>query len=205
MKNLTKIQKNILEYIIHQRSKIGIPPTLAEIAKEFGYKNRATVQQHLQAIERKGFLKRKAKLSRAIEVNLEDKFFIPAPVIGEVAAGNPITIYPDSIDTIQLPTIAHFPSDSFLLKVKGDSLKDAFVFTNDIIIVNPNIEVKNGKFVVAILNDAAVVKRFFKHNGTIELRSENPDYQPIIIDENFPTFKIVGVVVGIYRSLERMN
>ena len=205
MKNLTETQKNILNYIIYQKTKAGITPTLAEIANKFGYKNRATVQQHLQAIERKGFLKRKPKLSRSLELNIQDKFFVSTPVIGEVAAGNPITIYPDSIDTIQLPTIAYFPNDSFLLKVKGDSLKDAFIFSNDVVIVNPNLEVKNGKFVVAILNDAAVVKRYYKTDGKIELRSENPEYQTIRIDENFPAFSLVGVVIGIYRSLERQN
>lgn len=203
MKNLTEIQKSILEFIINQKSKSGITPTLAEIAQNFGYKNRATVRQHLQAIQQKGYLRRKPKLSRAIELNIDDKLFVSRPVLGEVAAGNPIAIYPNAIDTVQLPSIAHFPIDSFLLKVKGDSLKDAFIFNNDIIIVNPNIEVKNGKFVVAVLNDSAVVKRFYKTGNQIELRSENPDYKPIIIDENYTSFRIVGVVVGIYRSLER--
>ena len=71
-----------------------------------------------------------------------------------MAAGNPLTIYPDSIDTVELPTIAHMPKDSFLLKIKGDSLKDAYIFTGDIVIVNPNLEPANGKIVSAILDDA---------------------------------------------------
>ena len=201
-KKLTIIQQKILDYLIEMRAK-SVVPTLAEIAKQFGYKNRSTVQQHLHAIEKKGYIKRNPKLSRGIELLLEDKFFIPRPVIGEVAAGNPLTIYPDSIDTVELPTIAHMPKDSFLLKVKGDSLKDAYIFTGDIVIVNPNLEPANGKIVAAILDDAAVVKRFYKKEDSIELHSENPEYEPIVIKKSYENFKLVGIVVGVYRSMER--
>ena len=202
-KQLTKIQKAILDFIIEMKSGNGLTPTLAEIAKKFGYKNRATAQQHLQAIEKKGFIKRSPRLSRGIELTLEDKFFIPRPILGEVAAGNPLTIYPDAIDTIELPTIAHMPKDSFLLKVKGDSLKDAYIFSGDIIIVNPNMEPVNGRFVAAVLDDAAVVKRFFKKPDCIELHSENPEYEPMVIEKEYPRFQLVGVVVGVYRTMDK--
>lgn len=202
-KQLTEIQKNILDFLIDQVKGKGMPPTLADVAKHFGYKNRATVQQHFSAIERKGYIKKKPKLSRGIELTLEDKFFVPKPILGEVAAGNPLTIYPDSTDTIQLPTIARMPQDSFLLRVKGDSLKDAYIFSGDIVIVNPNLEAKNGQIVVAILDDAAVVKRFYKKRSEIELVSENPDYKTIVIDKKYASFKVVGIVVGIYRSMEK--
>ena len=95
------------------------------------------------------------------------------------------------------------PKDSFLLRVKGDSLKDAYIFSGDIVIVNPNLEPRNGQIVVAILDDAAVVKRFFKKKSQIELISENPEYKPIVIDKKYASFKIVGIVVGVYRSMER--
>jgi len=200
-KELTKIQRELLDHLIDQKTTRGILPTLAEIAIEFGYKNRSTVQQHLQALEKKGFIKKSPKLSRAIELTLEDKFFIPRPVLGEVAAGNPLTIYPDAIDTIELPTIARMPKDSFLLRVKGDSLKDAYIFSGDIVIVNPNLEMKNGQIVVAVLDDAAVVKRFYKKKNEIELVSENPEFKPIVIDRKYASFKLVGIVVGVYRSM----
>ena len=202
-KDITEIQKRILNYIIDQKSGKGIPPTLAEIAGHFGYRNRATVQQHLAALEKKGFIKRNPRLSRSIELTLEDKFFIPRPVLGEVAAGNPLVIYPDAIDTIELPTIARMPKDSFLLRVKGDSLKDAYIFSGDIVIVNPNLEPKNGQIVVAVLNNAAVVKRFYKKKNEVELVSENPEYEPIIVERNHSGFKVVGVVVGVYRSMDK--
>lgn len=200
---LTKIQKNILDFIIDTKVSIGMPPTLAEIAKYFKYKNRATVQQHLKAIERKGYLKRNPKISRGIELTLDEKFFIPKPVIGEVAAGNPLVVYPDTIDTVELPTIARMPKESFLVKVKGDSLKDAYIFNGDIVIVNPNMKPKNGDFTVVILEDSAVVKRFFKRNKVIELQSENPEYEKIVITKDEPNFSIVGVVIGVYRAISK--
>lgn len=200
-KELTKIQHKILEFLVASKPK-GIMPTLAEIANHFGYKNRSTVQQHLQAIEKKGYIKRNPNKSRSLELLIEDKFFIPKPILGEVAAGNPLTIYPDSIDSMQLPTIVRMPRDSFLLRVKGDSLKDAYIFSGDVVIVNPNLEPANGKFVVAILDDAAVVKRFFLKKNMIELHSENNEYKPITIKKNYENFKVVGLVIGIYRNLE---
>ena len=202
-RDLTEIQKKILDYLIDQIKGKGMPPTLAEVAHHFGYKNRATVQQHLAAIEKKGFIRKNPKLSRSIELTLDEKFFVPKPVLGEVAAGNPLTIYPDAIDTIELPTIARMPKDSFLLRVKVDSLKDAYIFSGDIVIVNPNLEPKNGQIVVAVLDDAAVVKRFYKKKNEIELISENPEYKPIMIDRKYPLFKIVGIVIGVYRSMEK--
>lgn len=202
-REITEIQKRILNYIIDQRSGRGMPPTLAEIAEYFGYRNRATVRQHLAALEKKGFIKRDPGLSRGIRLTLEDKFFIPRPVLGEVAAGNPLTIYPDAIDTVELPTIARMPKDSFLLRVKGDSLKDAYIFGGDIVIVNPNLEPKNGQIVVAVLDDAAVVKKFYKKKNEIELAPENPEYKSIVIEKNYQRFKIIGVVVGMYRSMNK--
>jgi repressor LexA len=201
-KQLTKIQVQILDFLISEKSR-GKTPTLLEIAEKFGYSNRSTVQQHIAALEKKGFIKKSPNLSRNIELNLEDKFFIPRPVIGEVAAGNPLTIYPDAIDTIELPTIAHLPKDSFLLKVKGDSLKDAYIFDGDVVIVNPNMLPKNGQIAAVILEDAAVVKRYYQEGDTIRLLSENPEYAPIVVQKDNQRYKIVGVVIGIYRSMEK--
>jgi len=202
-KDITAKQKAILDFLIEVKSKNGSMPTLAEIAAYFGYKNRSTVRQQLEALENKGFIKRNKNLSRGIESTIEDKLFISRPILGEVAAGNPLTIYPDSIDTVELPTIVNLPGDSFLLKVKGNSLKDAYIFDNDIVIVNPNTIPVNGQIVVAILEDAAVVKRYFKYENRIELHSENIEYEPIIIEKGKIKFKIVGVVIGIYRSMDK--
>ena len=203
MKNdLTKIQKGILDFIIEKIGE-GLPPSLAEIAENFGYRNRATVQQHLSAIEKKGYIKRNSKISRGIELTLEDKMFFSKPVLGEVAAGNPLMIYPDSIDTVKLPSVVNVPRNSFIVRVKGDSLKDAYIFEGDYVIVNPNMVPVKNHIVVAILDDSAVVKRFVINENEIELHSENPDYEPIIIEKNYHGLRVVGVVVGIYRNMER--
>jgi len=197
---LTEIQKKILNFLI-KKIGAGMPPSLAEIAKYFNYKNRATVQQHLSAIEKKGYIKRNPKISRGIELTLEEKIFISKPVFGEVAAGNPIIIYPDSTDTVELPSIVNTPVNFFIVRVKGDSLKDAYIFEGDYVIVNPGIEPAQNKIVVAVLDDSAVVKRLVINKNKIELHSENPEYKPIIIEKNYHGFRIVGVVVGIYRNM----
>lgn len=204
-KELTEIQYKILNFLIEQKAGRAIPPSLAEIALRFGYKNRATVQQHLKAIEKKGYIKKNPRLSRSIEIMLDDNYFIAHPVLGEVAAGRPLTIYPDSIDTIQLPTIVKMPPESFLLRVKGDSLKDAYIFNGDVVIVKPYSEIVNGQIAVVILEDAAVVKRFYKKGGSIELHSENPEYTPIIVKMDDPKLKIVGLVIGVYRTMGKGN
>lgn len=200
-RDLTKIQNSILEYISEVILSRQIPPTLLEIAKKFGYKNRSTVAQHLKSLEKKGYIVRKPRLSRSIELKISDKFLIPRPIVGEVAAGNPLQIYPDAIDTIELPIAIKIPKDSFLLKVKGNSLEDAYIFNGDVIIVNPNKIPENGKIVVAIIEDSAVVKRFYRDNGNIILKSENPNYEPIVINSDYDKFRMVGVVIGVYRSM----
>lgn len=201
-REITEVQRKILDFLLDHKIDKGMPPTLAEIAQKFGYKNRATVQQHLGALEKKGFIKKNPKLARGIEITVEQKYFVARPILGEVAAGNPLVIYPDAIDMVDLPSFARMPKDSFLLKVKGDSLKDAYIFSGDIVIVNPNKDPINGQIVIAILDDAATIKRFYKTNKGFELHPENPEYKPIIIKKEYPRFKIVGVAVGIYRSME---
>jgi repressor LexA len=200
-KELTTTQQKILDYLIERKEHNLLPPTLADIAQHFGYKNRATVQEHLKALAKKDFIKKNPKISRGIELNLEDKFYVSRPILGEVAAGNPLTIYPGAIDTIELPTIARIPKDSFLLRVKGDSLIDANIFNGDVVIVNPNIEPKNGHVVASVLEDSAVVKKFYRTEKGIELHSENKQYEPIVVCPEHTSFRIVGVVVGIYRSM----
>lgn len=202
--SLTEIQQKILNFILQKRHEKGYPPSLAEVAEHFGYSTRATVQQHLEALEKKGYIKRNPRISRGIEI-LEDKEFLQRPVLGEVAAGNPLTIYTDAIDTVELPSIIKIPEHSFLLKVKGDSLKDAYIFNGDLVIVKPGIEPRNGQIIVGILDNASVVKKLIKKNDYIELHSENEEFKPIIIKSEYERFRIVGVVIGIYRSMDNRS
>ncbi|MCK9279810.1 MAG: transcriptional repressor LexA [Melioribacteraceae bacterium] len=199
---LTKIQKDILDFIIEKRSNNSIPPTLSEISEQFGYKNRSTVQQHILALEKKGYLKKTPNKSRYLEPVLEDKIFVPRPVLGEVAAGNPLVIYPDSIDSVELPSFVKIAATSFLLRVKGDSLKDAYIFNGDLVIVNTAVPIKNGAFVVAVLDDTAVIKRYIKLGDEIELRSENKEFKTIKLNCNYEGLRLIGVAVGIYRIMD---
>jgi repressor LexA len=201
-RNLTEIQQKILQFVIDYRDEKGRPPSLAEIALKFGYRNRSTVREHLQALEKKGLIQRDEKIARGIELRLDENMFITRPIIGEAAAGSPVTIYPGAIDTVDLPNMIKIPRESFLLKVKGQSLKDAYIFNGDVIIVNPNVDPVNGQIVAAVLDDGAVVKRYFKQGPKIELVSENPEFKPIVVDDSYAHFHIVGVVIGIYRSME---
>lgn len=200
--DLTEIQQKIFNYILQKKQEKGFPPSLAEVAEQFGYSTRATVQQHLEALEKKGYIKRNPRISRGIEV-LEDTGFLEKSVLGEVAAGNPLTIYPDAIDTVELPSLIKMPKGSFLLKVKGDSLKDAYIFNGDLVIVKSGIEPRNGQIIVGVLDNASIVKKFIKKNNSIELHSENEEFKPIIINSDYENFRIVGIVIGIYRSMEK--
>lgn len=202
-KILTKTQQKILQLIIEEKSIQGKTPTLSEIANKIGLKNRSTIRQHLLAIEKKGFIEREERKSRGIKLKVEQTYFKKHRINGEVAAGNPLTIYQDSIDSVDLPNVVAIPKQSFLLRVKGDSLKDAYIFNGDIVIVNPLKDPADGQVVAAILNDAAVIKRYFKRKDKIELQSENPEFAPIYIDIKSTYFRVIGVVVGIYRNLER--
>ena len=201
-KELTKMQKEILDYISYQKFRMEKTPTLAEIANHFGFKSRATAQQHVQALERKKFIKREEGLSRNIEIIRRDGGFIQEPVIGEVAAGSPLVVYYNLIEMVELPGIVKLPKESFLLRVRGDSLKDAYIFSGDVVIVNPNLTPQDGHIVIAILEDSAVVKIFYKNEDGIELVSENPEYEPIVVRRDNRRFRIVGIVIGIYRNLD---
>lgn len=201
-KDITEIQKKILLYIVEYLNTKGYPPTLSDIALNFNYRNRATVQQHLRALEKKNYITRTKNRSRSIEINSRNNLYVSRPVVGEVAAGNPLLIYQDVVDSVDLPALANLPANSFLLRVKGSSMKDAFILENDVIIVKPDGTYKQGELVVAVVDDAAVIKRIYEDDEYIRLVSENPEFPPIIIHRKSRNFRIVGSVLGLYRTLE---
>ncbi|NUN07928.1 MAG: repressor LexA [Ignavibacteriaceae bacterium] len=201
-KELTETQKKILLYIVEHINAKGYPPTLSDIALNFNYRNRATVQQHLKALEKKNYITRTRNLSRSIEVNDRNNLYVSRPVVGEVAAGNPLLIYQDVVDSVDLPALANLPKNSFLLRVKGSSMKDAFILENDVIIVKPDGVYKQGELVVAIVDDSAVIKRIYEDDEYIRLVSENPEFTPIIVHRKSKNFRVIGSVLGLYRTLE---
>ncbi|MCC6549614.1 MAG: repressor LexA [Ignavibacteriaceae bacterium] len=201
-KPLSPVQKKILDFLLWKKEKDGIPPTLAEIAEQFGYKNRSTVKQHLEALHKKKYIRKIERINRGIEILKQEEFFKSYPLHGEVAAGDPILYYNCVLNTTELPTALKIPSDSFLLRVRGDSMKDAYIFNGDVLIVKPSEAVLNGQLVVGVYDDSALVKKIFVSKDSIELHPENSDFKPIVIrDKDTLKFRLVGVVVGIYRTV----
>lgn len=212
MKPMTKKQEAILEFIKSELVLKGYPPSIREICSAVGLTSSSTVHGHLSSLEKKGYIRRDATKPRAIEIlgeknsqvdssPLSNKEMIDIPIIGEVAAGIPITAEENIIDTFPVPlNYFHSPNPLFMLKVKGDSMINAGILENDYLVIEQKKNASNGEIVVAIVNDGyeseATVKRFFAKNGNIELHPENDNYMPIIAKD----VSIAGKVVGLFRK-----
>lgn len=211
MKNkLTDRQKEILDFIQKFISDNGFPPTLREIASNFGLASTFGVKRHLDALKKKGYLKIESFASRAITLNkisneyeLERTNFnskvIPIPVVGRVAAGSPILSEENLEGTIAVDSnFFKNNKDCFALKVTGDSMINAGIFEGDLVIVNPNEKVSQYDIVVARVDDEITVKNYEKKNDKIFLIPQNEKYQPIVITER-NNFSLVGKVIGVLR------
>jgi len=204
-------QKDVLSLISSLTEMNGYPPTLAELAKALGLKNRMTVHQHVAALKKKGFVHWEPGLNRSLRVlsktHLQDASEESAevvesdgiPLLGTIAAGKPI----DAIQTQDYIEIdrRYRQLGCFALKVKGDSMIEEGILDGDYVIVKPNPQPKNGEIVVVLLADgSATLKRFFKENGKFRLQPANKDYQPVILDR-YEDINIQGVVLALYRRL----
>lgn len=200
-KQLTKKQEEILEFIKKRIKERGYPPAVREICEATGLKSTSTVHGHLTRLEKKGYIRRDPSKPRAIEI-VDDDFYvhrnvIQLPLVGKVTAGEPILAIENIEDTITLPYDLVGTEDAFLLRVKGDSMIEAGIFDNDIIIVKRQNVAENGDIVVALIEDEATVKRFYKESDHIRLQPENKTMQPIIVKE----VKILGKVIGLIRRM----
>ena len=203
MINLTPRQEQILDFISDYSRSNGFPPAVRDIGDRFGL-NPATVHEHLKALERKGHLRREPGRSRSLV--LTGSAVVPeipatahVPVVGQVAAGAPILAEQNIEDVVGLPE-GWVPPGSFLLRVRGDSMQDAHILDGDRVLVRPQKSASNGEIVVALVEDEATVKRFYKRGARVELRPENPAYEPIRIDgADGVAVSIVGKVVGVFR------
>ena len=211
MKNkLTDRQKEILDFIQKFISDNGFPPTLREIASNFGLASTFGVKRHLDALKKKGYLKIESFASRAITLNkisneydLEKTNFnskiIPIPVVGRVAAGSPILSEENLEGTIAIDSnFFKNNKDCFALKVTGDSMINAGIFEGDLVIVNPNEKVSQHDIVVARVDEEITVKNYEKKNDKIFLIPQNEKYQPIVVTER-NNFSLVGKVIGVLR------
>ncbi len=203
MYGLTPRQEQILVFIREYSRNNGFPPAVRDIGDRFGL-NPATVHEHLRALERKGRLRREPGRSRSLvvtggDVGAPDAATTRVPMVGRVAAGAPILAEENIEDVVHLPE-NWVPAGGFLLQVQGDSMRDAHILDGDRVLVRPGPSASNGEIVVALIEDEATVKRFYKKGNRVELRPENPAYEPIRIDgEDGIAVSIVGKVVGVFR------
>jgi repressor LexA len=203
MEKLTTRQKQVLEFITCYIDGNGYPPTLRDIAGHLHIKGTLGVMKHLEALEKKGYIKKISNTSRGITLAGHLTGAVALPVAGTVRAGIPQPAIEDvegyfSIDGSQMKS-----GGAFFLRVRGDSMIDDAILERDLALVRPQATAENGDIVVAMINGEATLKRFYRKKNHICLRPANPAYNDIIIREDTGAdIAIIGKVVGIYRSLE---
>jgi repressor LexA len=201
--DLTKRQQEIFDFIKRYSNKYGYPPTVRDIGKAVGLASSSTVHAHLANLERIGLLRRDPSKPRAIE--LFDRaaagvrgFVNPGlPLVGQVAAGQPVLAEENIEDYVQTPTFAGGEEGGYLLRVRGDSMKDAGIFEDDIVVVRQQDSAEDGDIVVALIGEEATVKRFFRENDHVRLQPENQAMEPIRSRD----VKVLGKVVGLMRHM----
>ena len=193
-------QQEILEYIKEEILKKGYPPTVRDICEAVHLSSTSSVHSHLATLEKNGYIRRDPTKPRAIEI-IDDSFplvrheMTSIPVVGSVAAGSPILAQQNIDSYFPLPVEYTPNAQSFILKVKGDSMINAGIFDGDMIFVEQCNTARNGDIVVALVDDSATVKTFYKENGHIRLQPENDDMEPFIFDH----VDILGKVFGVFR------
>ena len=197
---ITAKQREILEYIKKEILNRGYPPTVRDICEAVNLKSTSSVHSHLETLEKNGYIRRDPTKPRAIEIvddnfNLTRREFANVPLIGQVAAGQPLLAVENIESYFPIPTEFMPNAESFMLKVKGESMINAGIFDGDNILVEKCDNVHNGDIVVALIDDSATVKTFYKEDGHIRLQPENDTMDPIIV----PDCKIVGKVFGVFR------
>lgn len=202
--NLTRRQRDILNFILSFSRKRGFQPSMREIGERFGIKSTHGVHRHLQALEKKGYLKRPYGQGRALELvhftPLKDS--VDVPVVARVAAGEPTLAVENIEGTLAIDQSLMKGKENFFLRVKGDSMVGAHILDSDLVLVRPQPSAENGDIVVALIEDEATVKRFFRKGGTIQLKPEHPGMKQIEVKERDGRFQIIGKVVGVFRRLE---
>jgi repressor LexA len=206
--DLTKRQQEIFDFIRRYSAKYGYPPTVRDIGKAVGLASSSTVHAHLANLEKIGLLRRDPSKPRAIE--LLDRAVDRAvesvrgivganglPLLGSVAAGEPILAEENIEDYVPVPELAGGAAGEYLLRIRGDSMKDAGILEGDYVVVRPQDTARNGDVVVALLGEEATVKRFFREDGHVRLQPENDAMEPIRSKE----VKLLGRVVGLLRSV----
>lgn len=199
MNKLTTRQAEVLEFIKNYIEETGYPPTRADIARELGFKSANASEEHLKALARKGAIEIIPGTSRGIKLPESEKEGLP--IIGRVAAGNPILAAEHIEDYCELPASFFSPNADYLLQVCGDSMIECGIIDGDLLAVHKTQNVKNGDIVVARIEDEVTVKRFKRSRSKhqVTLLPENKDYSPIEVDLRHQDFEIEGLAVGVIR------
>jgi len=203
-KTLTDRQRSILDFLGAFLEEHGYPPTLREIGAHFGIRSPRGVQDHLEALERKGRIRRRREASRGIELldhrPAPSDHIVRLPLVGRVAAGRPL-LSEENIDDWMEIDAALARRGSFLLKVVGESMIEAHILDGDTIVVESRQTARDGEIVVALVDDEATVKTFYREPNAIRLQPENSGMDPIIIAEGEADVKIIGRVLAVLRVL----
>ncbi|MGN0344245.1 MAG: transcriptional repressor LexA [Lachnospiraceae bacterium] len=197
---ISEKQREILEYIKQEILQRGYPPAVREICEAVNLKSTSSVHSHLETLEKNGFIRRDPTKPRAIEIldddfNLTRREVVNVPVVGQVAAGEPILAEQNIQDYFPIP-VEYMPNaETFMLKVKGESMINAGIFSGDTVLVQRQSDARNGDMVVALVDDSATVKTFYKEDGHFRLQPENDTMDPIIVDH----CEVLGKVFGVFR------
>lgn len=199
---ITDKQREILEYIKETILKKGYPPAVREICEVVRLKSTSSVHSHLEQLEKNGYIRRDPTKPRTIEIiddtfNLARREVVNVPLLGTVAAGAPILAQENIENYFPIPVEMLPNKEIFMLKVKGDSMIDAGIYNGDRVIVAKADTARNGEIVVALVDDSATVKTFYKEKGRFRLQPQNASMDPIILDE----VQILGKVIGLFRLM----
>ena len=193
-------QKEILEYIKQEILNKGYPPAVREICEAVDLKSTSSVHSHLETLEKNGYIRRDPTKPRAIEImddnfNLTRREVTNVPIIGNVAAGQPLLAVENIENYFPIPVELLPNAETFILNIKGESMINAGIYDGDQILVQRQSDASNGDIVVALVDDSATVKTFYKENGHIRLQPENDTMEPIIVHD----CQILGKVFGMFR------
>ncbi|ABO92135.1 MULTISPECIES: transcriptional repressor LexA [Aeromonas] len=207
MKPLTPRQAEVLELIKVNMSETGMPPTRAEIAQKLGFKSANAAEEHLKALAKKGVIEIMPGTSRGIRLLIEEEAVLEEtglPLIGKVAAGEPILAQEHIESHYQVDPALFHPRADFLLRVQGMSMKNIGILDGDLLAVHKTQEVRNGQVVVARLDEDVTVKRFQRKGSQVWLLPENEELEPIAVDLSCQQLTIEGLAVGVIRNADWM-
>ena len=204
LRPLTPRQEQIFDLIKEKISDTGMPPTRAEIADFFGFKSANAAEEHLKALAKKGYIDMLPGTSRGIR--LAEQFVEESglPLIGRVAAGEPILAQEHVEDRYQIDGNLFHPAADYLLRVNGESMKDIGILDGDLLAVHQTTDVQNGQVIVARVEDDVTVKRFKREGNIVYLHAENEEFSPIKVDLSTQHFNVEGIAVGVIRSADWM-